>query len=57
MRARKKTVNMLSRTYKQTVFSPIVRFTTRHVLHVDDSPHNIAMGVAIGLFVGCFQMC
>ena len=30
---------------------PIVRFFKYRVLHIDDSPHRIALGLAIGLFV------
>jgi len=32
------------------IFKPAVHFITHRILHIDDSPHRIAMGVAIGLF-------
>ncbi len=34
------------------ILDPAVRFVKFRVLHVDDSPHRIAMGVALGLFTG-----
>ena len=34
----------------KTILGPAVRFVKFRVLHVDDSPHRIAMGVALGLF-------
>jgi len=34
----------------KTMLCPVIRFTKYRVLHIDDSPHRIAMGVAIGLF-------
>ncbi|NIA16997.1 MAG: DUF2062 domain-containing protein [Planctomycetes bacterium] len=30
---------------------PLVRFFRYRVLHIDDSPHRIALGLAIGLFI------
>ncbi len=36
----------------RTIFCPPVRFIKYRILHVNDSPNRIAMGVAIGLFVG-----
>lgn len=30
---------------------PLIRFIKFRILHVDDSPRNLAMGVALGLFV------
>ena len=32
------------------MLGPAVRFVKFRVLHIDDSPHRIAMGVALGLF-------
>jgi uncharacterized protein len=34
----------------KTMLGPAIRFVKFRVLHVDDSPHRIAMGVALGLF-------
>ncbi|MCD4831817.1 MAG: DUF2062 domain-containing protein [Anaerohalosphaeraceae bacterium] len=36
---------------KRTSRHPIVRFLKHKVLHVEDSPHKIALGVAIGIFI------
>ena len=30
---------------------PVIRFFKYRVLHIDDSPHRIALGLAIGLFI------
>lgn len=35
----------------RALFRPVIHFITHRILHVDDSPHRIAMGVALGLFV------
>ena len=43
---------MTNRVYNRTIFGPIVRFIKYNILHIDDSARRIAMGVAIGLFVG-----
>ena len=34
----------------KTMLGPAISFLKFRVLHVDDSPHRIAMGVALGLF-------
>ena len=31
------------------IFRPAIHFITHRILHIDDSPHRIAMGVALGL--------
>lgn len=49
---RNETVAMINKVYNQAIFEPIVRFIKYHILHIDDSANRIAMGVAIGLFVG-----
>ncbi len=33
------------------ILRPAIRFLKFRILHVDDSPHRIALGVALGLFV------
>ena len=33
------------------MIKPLIRFIKFRILHVDDSPKNLAMGVAVGLFV------
>ena len=35
---------------------PVVRFLKYRVLHIDDSPHRIALGLAIGLFIAFSPM-
>lgn len=32
---------------------PALRFVKFHILHVDDSAHSIALGVAVGVFCAC----
>lgn len=49
---RNQAVAMRNNVYIRTIFGPITRFIKFRILHVDDSPNRIAMGVAIGLFVG-----
>lgn len=34
----------------RAIFQPAIHFITHRILHIDDSPHRIAMGVAIGFF-------
>ena len=42
---------MAIKTYERTRFGNFVRFLKFRVLHVNDSPKRIAMGVGLGLFV------
>ncbi len=35
----------------RTIFNNWLRFLKLHILHADDSPHRIALGAALGLFV------
>lgn len=42
---------MLHKRHISTISRPVVRFIKFRILHVDDSPRNLAMGVAIGLFI------
>ncbi len=42
---------MAIKTYERTRFHNLVRFLKFRVLHVNDSPKAIAMGVSLGLFV------
>ncbi len=34
------------------IWKKIRRFVLKRILHADDSPHSIAMGIGIGIFVG-----
>jgi hypothetical protein len=40
---------MMDKRHMRTIFQPTIHFITHRILHVDDSPHRIAMGVALGL--------
>ena len=42
---------MARRMKVQTMFRPIVRFIEFRVLHINDTPHRLALGIACGLFV------
>ena len=42
---------MVSTNKIKEIFTPAVAFIKFRILHVDDSPHRIAFGVAIGLFL------
>jgi len=42
---------MAIKTYERTRFENFMRFLIFRVLHVNDSPKRIAMGVSLGLFV------
>lgn len=44
---------MVKRTLYRKYIRLITRFVKFHILHVDDSAHRIALGVAIGLFCAC----
>ena len=52
MQSRSEAIVMINRVYNRTIFGPIVRFIKCRILHVNDSHNKIALGVAIGLFVG-----
>ncbi|MFC1676730.1 DUF2062 domain-containing protein [Planctomycetota bacterium] len=52
MQRKSEVIVTTNRVYNRTILGPIVRFVKYHILHIDDSAHRIAMGVAIGLFVG-----
>ena len=40
------------RRFQRGVWRKVAAFLKLRVLHVDDSPYRIAMGVAVGLFIG-----
>ena len=42
---------MKDKSKKRKSRYPVVRFLKYRVLHIDDSPHRIALGLAIGLFI------
>lgn len=42
---------MIIRKQRKRIIDNIIRFVKFSVLHVDDSPHRIALGVGLGLFV------
>ena len=42
---------MKNKAKKRKSRHPVVRFLKYRVLHIDDSPHRIALGLAIGLFI------
>lgn len=42
---------MTSQNNLQSRFQSILRFIKFRILHIDDSPHRIAIGVALGLFI------
>lgn len=42
---------MLRKHHNHPILKPIVRFVKFRILHVDDSPHRLALGVGLGLFV------
>ena len=42
---------MIKRKPLKTMLAPTAGFVKYRILHVDDSPHRIALGVALGLFV------
>lgn len=42
---------MITKQQLEKVFRPWIRFIKFRILHVDDSPHNLALGVAVGLFM------
>ncbi len=42
---------MISKKPFQGSFQRILRFIKFRVLHIDDTPHRIALGVAVGLFI------
>jgi len=35
----------------RAIFQPVIHFITHKILHIDDSPHRIAMGIAIGFLI------
>ncbi len=41
---------MLTRRHRKILMRPVIRFAKFHILHIDDSAHSIALGVAVGLF-------
>jgi len=43
---------MINRQTVKFLFKPAVEFIKFRILHVDDSPHRIALGVGLGFFVG-----
>lgn len=43
---------MLTKKQRQKIKDKIVEFLKYRVLHVDDSMHGIALGIALGIFVG-----
>ena len=43
---------MLRNRRVYAVLRPLIKFIKFRILHVDDSPHRLALGVAVGLFVG-----
>lgn len=52
MKGKSLTFALRSEVYMRKIFGPPVHFIKYRILHVNDSPNRIAMGVAIGLFVG-----
>ena len=42
---------MITKAWINSIFSVVIRFLKFRVLHVDDSPHRIALGVSLGLFI------
>ena len=42
---------MPRRTKVQVMLRPVVRFITLRLLHINDTPHRLALGIAMGLFV------
>jgi uncharacterized protein len=43
-------MKLRSRTFLQKLFRPAARFIKFRILHVDDTPRRIAMGVAVGVW-------
>lgn len=41
----------MDKRHARTIFNHWLRFLKLHILHSDDSPHRIALGAALGLFV------
>lgn len=41
---------MIAKTYTRTRYDHLIRFLRYRILHINDSPHRIALGVALGLF-------
>ncbi|MBW8001912.1 MAG: DUF2062 domain-containing protein [Planctomycetes bacterium] len=41
----------MDKRHARTIFNHWLRFLKLHILHADDSPHRIALGAALGLFV------
>ena len=41
---------MIAIKQRKKLLRPVINFIKYRVLHVDDSPHRIALGVSIGLF-------
>ena len=42
---------MIKHRHIKTILAPVVRFFKYRILHIDDSPHRIALGVALGVFI------
>ena len=42
---------VITRKHRQQVKKKVVDFVKFRILHIDDSPHRIALGLALGIFV------
>ena len=47
---------MITKEQRKTAYDKLVRVIKFRILHANDSPHRIALGVSLGLFLACMPI-